>query len=271
MERKACKDIVRRLRAFDLARGEIAFVHLGQLGFLLRIGRAVVGCDLFLSPHEGRLVPPQLAAEDVAGIDFFFGSHDHADHIDRPLWHTLARLGTKALFLVPSAVRNSVVADIGLASAQVIGMDDGDVCTVANVRVNALASAHERLERDAQGRHLALGFVLSADGARVYHSGDCCLYDGLQARLASFGPLTAAFLPINGRDSWRLTHGFIGNMDVHEAVELAGELAVSVLVPGHHDMFSPNLGDVKECVAFAKAKYLNLRVVVPRIGRIQRI
>lgn len=268
---KTPKGIVRRLRSLDFARGEIAFVHLGQLGFLLRIGRAVVGCDLFLSPIEGRLVPPQLAPEDVADVDFFIGSHDHADHIDRPLWRSLARLGTKACFLVPSAVRNSVVEDTGLAPAQVIGMDDGDTRTVAGVHITALASAHERLERDALGRHLALGFVMSAGGARVYHSGDCCLYDGLQARLAAFGRLTAAFLPINGRDAWRLTHGFIGNMDAHEAVELAGELGAETLVPGHHDMFAPNLGDMKECIAFAHAKYPALRVIPPKTGHAQRI
>ncbi len=264
------RNIVERLRSLDMAKGEIAFVHLGQLGFLVRIGRAVVGCDMFLSPLEGRLVPPQLAPEDVAGVDFLLGSHDHADHIDRPLWSALARLGTKARFVVPDAVRESVLAETGLPPGQVLGMDDGDACSMAGVRVAAVASAHERLERDAQGRCLALGFVLSGGGARMYHSGDCCLYGGLQARLASFGRLDAAFLPINGRDAWRLTHGFIGCMDVHEAVELAGELGVRTLVPGHHDMFAPNLGEARECVAFAKAKYPQLRVVVPRTGRMQR-
>ncbi len=267
----SCRRSVRRLRALRLARGEIAFVHLGQMGCLIRIGRAVVGCDLFLSPFEGRLVPPQLAPEDVADIDFFIGSHDHADHIDRPLWRSLARLGTKARFLVPVAVRDSVLEDTGLPAAQVVGMDDGDVRTLAGVRVTAIASAHERLERDALGRYLALGFVMECCSARIYHSGDCCIYDGLQARLAAFGRLTAAFLPINGRDAWRLTHGFIGNMDAHEAVELAGELAVSALVPGHHDMFAPNLGDMNECAAFARAKYPALKVLPPRTGRIQRI
>ena len=59
------RNIVGRLRALDMARGEIAFVHLGQLGFLVRIGGAVAGCDMFLSPMEGRLVPPQLAPEDA--------------------------------------------------------------------------------------------------------------------------------------------------------------------------------------------------------------
>jgi len=262
---------VGRLRALRPSRGEVAFAHLGQMGYLVRIGRAVVGCDLFLSPLKGRLVPPQLAPEDVADVDFFIGSHDHADHIDRPLWRVLARLGTKARFLVPAAVRASVLEDTGLPSAQVVGMDDGDVRMVAGVRVTALASAHERLERDALGRHLALGFVLEGGGARIYHSGDCCLYDGLQKRLASFGRLTAAFLPINGRDAWRLTHGFIGNMDAHEVVELAGELDAGTLVPGHHDMFAPNLGDMKECVAFARAKYPALRVLPPRTGHVQRI
>lgn len=265
------KNIVRRLRALDLARGEIAFVHLGQMGYLVRVGRAVVGCDLFLSPLDGRLVPPQLAPEDVAEVDFLFGSHDHADHIDRPLWRALAQRGAKAKFLLPAAVRASVADDTGLAPAQLIGLDAGDARTVAGVRVHALASAHERLERDALGRSLALGFVLEANGARFYHAGDCCVYEGLQTALAAKGRLTAAFLPINGRDAWRLTHDFIGNMDAHEAVELAGELGAGALVPGHHDMFAPNLGDTRECVAFARAKYPALRVILPRTGRLQRL
>ena len=55
------------------------------------------------------------------------------------------------------------------------------------------------------------------------------------------------------------------------AVELAGELGVRVLVPGHHDMFAPNLGDAGECMAFAQVKYPGLCVAVPETGRICRI
>ena len=57
----SCRRSVRRLRALCLSRGEIAFVHLGQMGYLVRIGQAVVGGDLFLSPLDGRLVPPRPA------------------------------------------------------------------------------------------------------------------------------------------------------------------------------------------------------------------
>ena len=258
----------------------VTFRHLGQLGFLLDFGGTKVGVDLFLSPLKGRLVKSQMKAEDLWDVVFFIGTHDHADHIDRPLWRELARLGCKAKFLVPAYVAADVVRDTGLKRAQVVGLAQGETFELGGVKATAVASAHERLEFDRRGCSKNLGFVLETVGddlrtprknVRIYHSGDCCFYEGLQTTLARFGRLDAAFLPINGRDAWRLTHDFIGCMNEHEAVELAGELGVKVLVPGHYDMFKPNLGDVKECVAFAKAKYPKLKVVVPQTGKEQRI
>lgn len=249
----------------------MTFRHLGQLGFLLDFGGTKVGLDLFVSPMKGRLVPPQAKAADLLDVAFFIGTHDHADHIDRPFWRELARLGCKAKFLVPAYVAADVVRDTGLKRTQVIGFCQSESITLGGIKVTAVASAHERLEFDRRGRSRNLGFVLETKGRRIYHSGDCCLYEGLQTTLAKFGRFDAAFLPINGRDAWRLTHDFIGCMNEHEAVELAGELNVKVLVPGHHDMFKPNLGNVKECVAFAKAKYPKLKVIVPQTGKEQRI
>lgn len=247
----------------------MTFRHLGQLGFLLDFGGTKVGLDLFVSPMKGRLVPPQAKAADLLDVAFFIGTHDHADHIDRPFWRELARLGCKAKFLVPAYVAADVVRDTGLKRTQVIGFRQGESITIGGIKATAVASAHERLDFDRRGRSKNLGFVLETKGRRIYHSGDCCLYEGLQTTLAEFGRFDAAFLPINGRDAWRLTHDFIGCMNEHEAVELAGELNVKVLVPGHYDMFKPNLGDVKECVAFAKAKYPKLKVIVPQTGRVQ--
>ena len=249
----------------------MTFRHLGQLGFLLDFGGTKVGLDLFVSPMKGRLVPPQAKAADLLDVAFFIGTHDHADHIDRPFWRELARLGCKAKFLVPAYVAADVVRDTGLKRTQVIGFRQGESITIGGIKATAVASAHERLDFDRRGRSRNLGFVLETKGKRIYHSGDCCLYEGLQTTLAKFGRFDAAFLPINGRDAWRLTHDFIGCMNEHEAVELAGELAVKVLVPGHYDMFKPNLGNVKECVAFAKAKYPKLKVIVPQTGKEQRI
>jgi len=258
----------------------MAFRHFGQLGFLLDCGGTKVGVDLFLSPMKGRLVPPQAKADDLLDVDVFIGTHDHADHIDRPFWRELARLGCRAKFLVPAYAARDIVRETGLKRTQVIGLTQGESVLIGDVKATAVASAHERLEFDRRGRSKNLGFVLETAGGdlraprksvRVYHSGDCCLYEGLQSTLAKFGTFDAAFLPINGRDAWRLTHDFIGCMDAHEAVELAGELGVKALVPGHYDMFEPNLGDVKECVAYAKAKYPKLKVIVPQAGKVLRL
>jgi L-ascorbate metabolism protein UlaG (beta-lactamase superfamily) len=249
----------------------VGFVHLGQLSYIVDIGGLKVGCDVFLTPLEGRLVNPPVKPEELLDVEVFLGTHDHADHIDRPLWRRLAELGCTAKFLVPAYVAADVVRDTGLKKSQVVGMAQGESVEVAGVRFTAVASAHERLEFDRKGRSRNLGFVVEGGGRRIYHSGDCCPYEGLQSTLAAFGRIDAAFLPINGRDAWRLTHDFIGCMDAHEAVELAGELKVKTLVPGHYDMFKPNLGDVGECVAYAKAKYPKLNVVVPKTGERQEL
>ena len=250
---------------------QITFTHLGQMSFLFGFGGTKVGVDLFLTPLKGRLVKPQAKAADLMDVAFFIGTHDHADHIDRPLWRELARLGCPAKFLVPAYVAADVVRDTGLPRAQVVGLAQGESVEIGGVRATALASAHERLVFDRRGRAKNLGFVLEGKGVCVYHAGDCCPYEGLETTLRGFGRLDAAFLPINGRDAWRLTHDFIGCMDAHEAVELAGGLGAKALVPGHYDMFKPNLGDVRECVAFAKAKYPKLKVIVPQTGKEQCI
>ena len=67
------------------------------------------------------------------------------------------------------------------------------------------------------GRHLYLGFVIEAEGLRLYHSGDSLAYDGLAEQLGS-EPFDVLFLPINGRDPAR---GVPGNMTAAEAVDLA--------------------------------------------------
>ena len=69
----------------------------------------------------------------------------------------------------------------------------------------------------ASGRHLYLGFVIEAEGRRLYHSGDTLAYPGLVERLGS-EPFDVLFLPINGRDPAR---GVPGNMTAAEAVDLA--------------------------------------------------
>ena len=104
----------------------VGFVHLGQLSYLVDIGGLKVGCDVFLTPLEGRLVNPPVKPEELLDVEVFLWTHDHADHIDRPLWRRLAGLGCTAKFLVPAYVAADVVRDTGLKKSQIVGMTQGE-------------------------------------------------------------------------------------------------------------------------------------------------
>ena len=80
-----------------------------------------------------------------------------------------------------------------------VGLDAGDTLELAGFRVHAVPSAHEGLDTDRKGRHLYLGYVIEAEGLRLYHSGDSLAYAGLVERLGA-DPFDVLFLPINGRD-----------------------------------------------------------------------
>ena len=61
-------------------------------------------------------------------------------------------------------------------------------------------AAHEGFDLDAQGRHPFLGYGIRAGDLRIYHSGDCIPFAGLENLIAAFAPQIALLL-VNGRDS----------------------------------------------------------------------
>ena len=69
--------------------------------------------------------------------------------------------------VLPAAIREHALG-LGLPGERLIGVDAGDVVERAGFRVRAIPSAHERLDRDDEGRHLYLGYVIESAGlARV--------------------------------------------------------------------------------------------------------
>ncbi len=239
---------------------------LGQHGFAVRLGGATLYVDPYLSDNPRRRVPPLLRPEQITDADAVIGTHDHSDHIDRPVWPVLAQASPRARFVVPERVRAGLIADLGLPPERVLGLDDGVVLEVNGVRIHGLPAAHELLDQDpATGRHRYLGVVLEAGGCAVYHAGDTCLYEGLQDRLRAFR-LAAALLPINGRDAERLARNCIGNMTFQEAVDLAGAVRPGLTVCTHFDMFLGNLEDPREFSDYLRIKYPGLAGLVPEYG-----
>ena len=110
-----------------------------------------------------------------------------------------------------------------------------------------------------------MGYILNGNGFRLYHAGDTCLYEGMQARLRA-KPLDLALLPINGRDARRLAAGCIGNMTYQEAADLAGAIQPGLTIPTHFEMFAQNSENPQLFVDYMRVKYPHLQTWIPRHG-----
>lgn len=263
------RHLIDEIDATQLAAGELAFWWLGQHSFILKLGRCVLYQDPFLSKFEGRTVPPLMEPADITNADFITGSHDHGDHIDRGIWPDLAVASSQARFVVPRLVLDlGLAADLSVSPTRFIGLDEKIEFNEGGLRIAAIPAAHERLDTDpASGLHPYLGFIIEANGCRIYHAGDTCRYEGLETRLKAAGPLDVMFLPINGRDATRLAAGCIGNMTFQEAVDLAGEVAPRLAVPAHFEMFAMNSEDPRRFTEYMRVKYPKQRALIPTHGR----
>jgi L-ascorbate metabolism protein UlaG (beta-lactamase superfamily) len=232
--------------------GTLALWWLGQSGFLIKSRFGTLLIDPYLSdsltrkyagsahPHV-RMTAIPIGPAELTGIDLVLCSHKHSDHMDPETLVPLLGGNPRAELGVPEALIHHA-EKVGLPARRLFGLDAGWRYEAAGFQVRAIASAHEGLDTDSVGRHLYLGFVVHADGVRLYHSGDGVVYEGLTTQLAT-DPLDLMLLPINGRDPAR---GVPGNMTAAEAVDLATRIRPRFVVPHHYDMFTFNTVPV-EC------------------------
>ncbi len=228
---------------------------LGQMGMWIKMGETVISVDYFASNREDRQIAPPVPADQVEGVDLFLGTHDHLDHIDHEAWQIWGQNLPEAKFIFPAIHREALLKD-GIASENLIGLNDGGCVQIGGITVRAIAAAHEFLDRDpATGLYPALQYIIEGNGVRIYHAGDTLRYEGMLGKLLAMGPIDAAILPINGRDAERYNRDCIGNMTFQESVDLAGELGPGLVIPGHWDMFAGNSADPKEFRDYLAAKY----------------
>jgi L-ascorbate 6-phosphate lactonase len=246
--------------------GACAYWWLGQHSFVVKLGRTVIYIDPFLTELDGRTVPALLKPEELSQADIVLGSHDHADHIDRAAWPGIAAAAPGATFVAPKLLHETVADELDIPRERVLGVDLGISVEIAAVRISGVPAAHELLNTDEQtALHPCIGFVIEGNGVCLYHAGDTCIYEGMQAVLREW-QFDAAFLPINGRDAKRLRAGCIGNMTYQEAADLAGSIKPGVTVPTHYEMFAMNSEDPQLFIDYMNVKYPALRTHIPTHG-----
>lgn len=258
--------LIRDIEQYSPRKGQLGLWWLGQHSFVLKTPSTTIYIDPFLTDLPGRLIPPLLCPEEITNADIVIGTHDHADHIDRDAWPDLAKASPQAKFLVPDVLRKGLARDLNIPAGRFVGLDDRKSVKLGDVKITALASAHEVLAPDPRtGQFACLGVVVEANGRAVYHSGDCCIYEGLLTKLRKW-ELDLMLLPINGRDARRLAANCIGNMTYQEAADLAGSAGAAGVIPAHYDMFAMNLGQPQEFLDYVSVKYPKMKSRLCRYG-----
>ena len=172
-------------------------------------------------------------------------SHNHTDHLDAETLGPILSRNPQPELVIAEANRAFVAERLGIDPAIPIGVDDGTTVEVSGIRFSGVASAHETVERDEQGRARFLGYVLQFGDWAVYHSGDTVRYPGMAEKLRSFR-VDVALLPINGRAPERRVPG---NLSGPEAAQLAKDIGARMVIPCHFDMFEFNTASPDEFVA----------------------
>jgi len=257
------------LEGIELAPGQAALWWLGQAGFALRAGGTTLLLDPFLARHPERLSPPAFAPEQATGVAAILCSHEHIDHFDAESLPALAAASPEARVVVPTPLVERVTA-LGILPDRVIGAQPDEPFELDGVTIHPLPAVHGVDVADAYsfGRELSgglyryLGFVVEAEGLRIYHAGDTLADEELQDRLARLAP-DVALLPVNGRDHYREAQNIVGNMDPREAVRFAATVGAGLLVPMHYDMFPINLGYPAHLVDFAGRHHQDVAIMLP--------
>lgn len=266
---KTGKELITNINNTIINKASVGFWWIGQMGYAIKLGDKIIYIDAYLRENPRRTIPPLFKPQDVNNADIIMGTHDHSDHIDREVWGDLSISSPGAKFLVPNLVLDSVSKDLEIPYDRLIGMDDGISVEIDGIKVRAIASAHELLHQDEEtGQYPFLGYIIEANGVKIYHAGDTCIYPGYFEKIKALGPFDIIFLPINGRDAVRYKRNTIGNMTYQEAVDLAGYLKPGLVVPGHYEMFEQNSEDPQLFIDYIEAKYPDVNYWVGKHGEL---
>ncbi len=220
---------------------------LGQSGFLLQWRQRHLLIDPYLSdsltkkyaptdkPHV-RMTEQIIDPRRLDFIDVITSSHNHTDHLDAETLIPLMEVNPEVVIIVPKANCQFAADRLHVPVDRLAPVDDGMRVMAAGFTFHGIASAHDMVQRDDEGRCKFLGYVIEFGRWTIYHSGDTMLYDGLAVTLSSWN-IHVAILPINGRVAKRRV---AGNLWGHEAAELAKQIGAHMVVPCHYEMFEFN-------------------------------
>jgi len=202
-------------------------------------------------PHA-RMMPPPVSPDGIHYVDLLVCTHAHTDHMDPGTLPTLLKQNPNAILLSPRAMKEQALIRSDVSEDRMTLIDAGEAYELGSIKITATRAAHETLETDTNGEHKFLGYVFDCGALRIWHSGDCIPYEGLEAEVAAYNP-DVALLPANGRRPELSNNGVPGNFTLEEAIALARTLQCTDMIAHHYGMFDFNTEAPENIDAVVKA------------------
>lgn len=207
--------------------GTVSIWWLYQAGFVIKSpGGTTIAIDPYLSESVqasygiARAVPTPVTAQELE-VDAVLATHPHDDHLDPDCVTAFAAREATAFVGPPSAVK--IARGGGFAGARTHALRRGETVQIGDITIEAVLARHMF---EPEPTPDALGYLVTAGGRRVYHSGDT-EYD---ARIVddTEDRVDVSMICMNGT---------AGNMDVDEAAMLAFRQRPSLAVPMHFGLW----------------------------------
>jgi L-ascorbate metabolism protein UlaG (beta-lactamase superfamily) len=179
------------------------------------------GARIYLDPWLSGPTTP-AAEKDPGRADAIAVTHGHGDHAGDVIG-LQQKLGCTVLGMVELM---SWFTRNGVDEEKVVGFNKGGTVEVAGVKFTMTNAFHSSSTPDGSYGGEAAGFVIDADGVRVYFSGDTTVFGDMQLIARLYEP-TVAVLPIGD-------HYTMSPREAALALELLGKPRC---IPGHWGTF----------------------------------
>ena len=166
--------------------------------------------NLHGNPAYTRPLPPARSREELSNVDLVLVSHNHFDHIDRRFLRALPQS-------VPVLAPAATAWITGLKGGRsVTGLKPWERRSFATVAITAVPARHITF---------TVGYIIEADGKRIYFAGDIYLA-GFMERIGRELQPDVALIPVT-------TFRIPMTMGETQAVEAVRLLAPQIVIPIH--------------------------------------
>jgi L-ascorbate metabolism protein UlaG (beta-lactamase superfamily) len=176
----------------------VRITHVFNAGYLITAGDKRILIDaLYMGYPEGILKPVLYAQPPFDGVDLILATHEHHDHFYPQFVATYMRDNPRTRFIsTKSAVRQLLAEDSSLRGRAIgVELDRGErrQIDVEGIDLEAIYISHGMPEL------LNLGFIITVDGVKLFHTGDLSPDHVRVAHLQDYGlpgeQIDVAFVP----------------------------------------------------------------------------